>query len=629
MNTAIRVENLTKTYSVFSKRRLLAAQPWLLLTRNIKGDRLYALQDVSFDVGKGEVFGIIGHNGSGKSTLLKIMSGITRADNGSVEIDGRVTSLLELGVGFEPEMTGRENIQLYGALAGLPKHIIRAKEESIIRFSGIRDFIDTQIKAYSSGMLIRLAFAAAIHTEPDVLLLDEVLGVGDSEFQHKSFQAIQKLVERGSTVVIVSHGLSLIGNFCSRVMCLNQGRVAGIGSAEQAVQTYMDIVSSREKICEIGKGTLIMRFLPSGFHLEQSGTVYTIARGLSVNLRKWEADFLSSEAVWTVKDLKVDEVTLHLCWGHWNLEQTWYIRIIDENTVEWIIRNGPNLHQNVDNLEIEAMVSGVYESFVLPEEIREFPKTENRGFNMEYLLAQQQPRRFMGVTNARDERRSIVLDFSQSAMNGSSMVITGGNLMPGHIVQRRFAAIPDQNDVHTEIHLMNQKELNNFYSKNKKILGIQTENLTLKIENDCLQLFLKNEMITCAPGLYVANQTHPKATQCDWEDIESEKCAHLRATYRHIPVVVVWRLQAVDNSIQWSAELEILELMNVEDFYVRMVFKSNPPDCIDYGLLNKWNQKPQSLDYHPEIPTPRTSKCSSGRFNVASGIIRYGEVPDG
>ncbi|MCD4655597.1 ABC transporter ATP-binding protein, partial [bacterium] len=278
MNIALSVSNLTKTYRIHKNRQLLAAQPLQLLRRNMNGELLYAIKDISFEVERGEIFGIIGHNGSGKSTLLKVLSGITRPDAGSFNLQGRVTSLLELGVGFEAELSGRENLYLYGSLIGLPREVVAEKEEAIIKFSGISKFIDVPVKTYSSGMLIRLAFSTAIHTDPDVLLLDEVLGVGDNEFRHRSFQAIQKSVERGATVIIVSHGLSLIGSFCSRVMCLQQGQVVALGPAESVIQTYMDTLCVREMICEIVKENTRLRFLSGGFQIEHDGTVLTVVR---------------------------------------------------------------------------------------------------------------------------------------------------------------------------------------------------------------------------------------------------------------------------------------------------------------------------------------------------------------
>ncbi len=628
MDTVIRIQNLTKTYRVFQSRRLLAAQPLVLLTRNIKGRLLHALQDVSFEVKKGEIFGIIGHNGSGKSTLLKVMSGITSADSGSISIQGRVTSLLELGVGFEPELTGRENLYLYGALVGMSKLEVKEKEESIIRFSGIREFIDVPVKSYSSGMLIRLAFSAAIHTDPDILLLDEVLGVGDEDFRHRSFQAIQKAVERGATVVLVSHGLSLIGNFCRRVMCLNQGRVVGIGAAEQVIQIYMDKISAQEKICELSYGNLKLRFLPSGFHLEHAGIVYTVARGLSVNLLKWEAEFLSSEAGWTVVDLSECEVVLQLRWGHWNLEQTWHIKIVDDRTIDWTIHNGDNLHQDVDSLEVEAMVSSAYQQFILPEEVRDFPQTDNRGFNMEYLLAQQQPRRFLGVASPKDDRHTLVLDFSQSPMTGSAMIITGGNLMPGHIVQRSFAAEPNLEPVRIRLHLFDPKEFDQFYRQNKENLSIAAERIELKLVDSCLMLFIDQHLKTKEPGFHVTWNGRDKGVELEWEVIEAGAGLHLRAVDRRTPIVSVWTIHAEAGKIFWSVEVEVLETMDISGFCVQLPLVSPPENHFRHESGLHWNESIGALQACFDRSLVESATNFAGKFRLASGYLEFRESVD-
>lgn len=632
MDTVLHVSNLTKTYRVYSHRRLLAAQPLQLVTRNLQGELLYALQDVSFDVRRGEIFGIIGHNGSGKSTLLKILSGITRPDSGTIEITGRVTSLLELGVGFEAELTGRENIYMYGALIGLPRDVIAAREESIIEFSGIQPFIDAPVKSYSSGMLIRLAFATAVHTDPDILLLDEVLGVGDTEFQHRSFQAIQKAVEKGVTVVIVSHGLTFIGNFCSRVMCLNQGRVSGIGSAEQVVHAYMDSIVSREKICEIRKGESCLRVLHSGFHIEREGIPYTVARGISVNLRKWDTDFLTSEAAWTIVDLKEDEVVLRLRWGHWNLDMIWHIRIIEPDRIEWSIEYGSEMHRDVDSMEIEAMVSGSYRTYVLPEEFREFPGTVSQGFNMEYLLAQQQPRRFLGVTGSSGIHRSIVMDFSRNPLTGSSMVITGGNLMPGHILKRIYPAGKDPEPVSISIHLFTPQQLDEFWRIQQAVQAVESEGIRVSFQNGCLSLHEAGMPVTEHPGIYAIVGDHESGARWEWEIINASSGLHVRAASCVKPWVIVWRFNSVAGGIRWSIELEILEKCRIESVQVRIpicsVPERYPKGMPDFGASFEWDSSNHSMILRCS-PEPPPVFPSPGRIRLGSGVISPGGSVNG
>jgi lipopolysaccharide transport system ATP-binding protein len=204
-------------------------------------DIVWALRDVSFDVGHGEVLGIIGRNGAGKSTLLKILSRITRPTTGRAAIQGRVGSLLEVGTGFHPELTGRDNIFLNGSILGMDRAYVRRRFDEIVEFAGVEKFIDTPVKRYSSGMYLRLAFAVAAHLEPEVLVVDEVLAVGDAEFQRRCLGRMSQTAKEGRTVLFVSHNLAAVLSLCDRGLLLNGGEVCYLGTAEKAVATYSSL----------------------------------------------------------------------------------------------------------------------------------------------------------------------------------------------------------------------------------------------------------------------------------------------------------------------------------------------------------------------------------------------------
>jgi lipopolysaccharide transport system ATP-binding protein len=201
-------------------------------------DDLWALKDVSFEVPHGQVLGIIGHNGAGKSTLLKILSRITQPTTGEVEIRGRVASLLEVGTGFHPELTGRENIYLNGAILGMRRREIQRKFDEIVEFSEVEKFLDTPVKRYSSGMYVRLAFAVAAHLEPEVLVIDEVLAVGDASFQKKCLGKMSGVAQDGRTVLFVSHNLTAIASLCNRVIMLDRGQLIADGTPAHTIQRY-------------------------------------------------------------------------------------------------------------------------------------------------------------------------------------------------------------------------------------------------------------------------------------------------------------------------------------------------------------------------------------------------------
>lgn len=222
----------------FQKGSKLLKEALLDMFRPSSTKDFWALRNISFEVKRGESLGIIGPNGSGKSTILKLIAGVTVPTEGEVNVKGRISPLIELGAGFHPELTGRENIYLNGTILGLKRSEIDEKFPRIIKFSGLEEFIDTPVKHYSSGLYMRLAFAIAVHTEPDILLVDEILAVGDSSFRKKSFGKMQEFKKNGVTTIFVSHNLTTVSKFCDRVIYLKGGKVKGTGKPEEMIRMY-------------------------------------------------------------------------------------------------------------------------------------------------------------------------------------------------------------------------------------------------------------------------------------------------------------------------------------------------------------------------------------------------------
>jgi homopolymeric O-antigen transport system ATP-binding protein len=253
MRPIIKVEHLSKQYRIGARQAsyatlrdsiagtLRAQFGGLRRNRNQEDNTIWALKDVSFEVAPGEVLGVIGRNSSGKSTLLKILSRITEPTTGKVDIYGRVGSLLEVGAGFHPELSGRENIYLNGAILGMKRSEIGRKFDEIVAFAETEKFIDTPVKYYSSGMYMRLAFSVAAHLEPEILIVDEVLAVGDVRFQKKCLGKIGNVAQQGLTVVLVSHDMEAIRKLCRTAMLLNQGAVSNVGNTGAVVEEYLDI----------------------------------------------------------------------------------------------------------------------------------------------------------------------------------------------------------------------------------------------------------------------------------------------------------------------------------------------------------------------------------------------------
>lgn len=269
MNTVIKVENLGKKYLISHQRperyvalrdviadgtkkiakKILSSQSILPQIR----EEFWALRNVSFEVNEGEKVGIIGRNGAGKTTILKLLSRITEPTEGKIFIKGRIASLLEVGTGFHPELTGRENIYLNGAILGMGKSEIKRKFDEIVEFAEVEKFLDTPVKRYSSGMYVRLAFAVASHLEPEILVVDEVLAVGDAKFQKKSLNKMEDVSREGRTILFVSHNMPAIETLCSRGILLDNGRIIMDGDVNIAVREYLENAMTDYKSIDLGK----------------------------------------------------------------------------------------------------------------------------------------------------------------------------------------------------------------------------------------------------------------------------------------------------------------------------------------------------------------------------------------
>jgi len=256
MRPIIKVENLSKQYTISTRVEshlrydTLRESMVTAVKKSFKrftdngheeSETLWALKDINFEVSPGEVMGIIGHNGAGKSTLLQIMSRIIEPTSGSVQLYGQVGSLLEIGTGFHPDLTGRENVYLNGAVLGMRRKQINAKFDEIVAFAGIERFLETAVKHYSSGMYVRLAFSVAAHLNPEILIVDEVLAVGDAEFQQKCFEKMGEVIKSGRTILLVTHSMNMVVELCQNAMLIKGGRLQKMGPAEEVVHYYHHI----------------------------------------------------------------------------------------------------------------------------------------------------------------------------------------------------------------------------------------------------------------------------------------------------------------------------------------------------------------------------------------------------
>ena len=302
MTPAIELTNVTKIYRRYTGRQFSTLKSALLqrsLMRDLQPSETFpALTDVSFTVPKGSTYGVIGRNGSGKSTALKLVAGITKPTGGVVRVDGRISALIELGAGFHPEISGRENVFINGIMLGLTKRQIQERFDEIVEFAELREFIDAPVKTYSSGMYMRLGFAVAIHVDPDVLLVDEVLAVGDEGFTHKCLDKFSEFRRRGKTILLVTHSLNLVERFCDEALWLDAGRAQTHGDPKRVVGAYLTAVEQgEEQLMVETTARAVESAAPPGADVPQP-------QDLTTNM------FQATEGRWGSREIEITDVVL-------------------------------------------------------------------------------------------------------------------------------------------------------------------------------------------------------------------------------------------------------------------------------------------------------------------------------
>jgi len=329
---SVQIDEVSKYYRKYSKlksfqtiKSAFVRDLWNKKSLKNRDNFFYALKDVSLNIGQGTTFGIIGANGAGKSTLLKIIAGLTMPSQGWIKTNGRISALIELGTGFHPEISGRENIFVNGIMLGLTKKQIREKYDEIVEFSELGEFIDNPIKTYSSGMLMRLGFSVAVNVDPDILIIDEVLAVGDISFSRKCLERISNFKARGKTIVLVTHDLGMVNNICNEAILLDKGMIIERGESYKVVDSYMSLVLKKEeenikdqqkKLSELIKeGEVQKAELPSleeKPEAEELVTFEPVQKKDQINATRWGSKEIEIESV-VFKNLHEDERFTFVC----------------------------------------------------------------------------------------------------------------------------------------------------------------------------------------------------------------------------------------------------------------------------------------------------------------------------
>lgn len=361
---------------------------------------LWALRDVSFAVPRGEVLGIIGPNGAGKSTILKLLAGVTMPDTGEIRIAGRIAPLIELGAGFHPELSGRENVYLNGALLGLTRSEIDARYDEIVEFAELDQFMDTPVKHYSSGMFVRLGFALAVHTDPDILLIDEVLSVGDERFQRKCLRKFMQFRKEGKTIVVVSHDLGLVSGICSSILLLARGEVVALGEVEGAIGRYLQMVGEGEGVGVAQRDGLTLMFNSGRGSLFHGGREITKKLGLYTSMLINSSDAPgagiwhdSTRAVWNCATIAEGRLRARGEYISVPLVQEWELEIGTDGRIRWDIWLEVSEPLSIERRQTNAMLSEAYRQWSSAGLEGDFPTefTSRDYHNWEILATTPEP----------------------------------------------------------------------------------------------------------------------------------------------------------------------------------------------------------------------------------------------
>jgi len=585
----VSVKGVGKKYKLRREIRMFTNELLRRLLRRYRSEEFWALKDVSFDVEAGESLGVIGPNGSGKSTLLRVIAGVTQATEGEVSVQGRVASLLELGAGFHPYLTGRENVYLNGTILGIRKEDIDRNFDKIVEFAGIERFIDTPVKDYSSGMYVRLAFSVAIHSDPDIFLVDEVLAVGDEEFQQKCRAKIRELQQSGKTIVFVSHDLNIVNELCDRVILLREGRIIEKGSAERTINFYLQAIGRQEGIAFLKAGPLELIFNNGRFALFSGGQMLTRASGGYSSVLSRGMWYDSTAANWHVESCTDDELVATSTFTRIAISQTWRIKLEAPSGITWDVdmASGPGVE--IEQRHVSLLLSQSYTKWFTELAEAEFPQIQPGDTRWVPVFQRDEHVKIMGAGTGEDndELPSVYWEADERTPLASFLVLNSDYGLNSRVLQA-VESRPDnlreltegkERFVSSKISIgqpMERIRTHLSKARRERMAVLRSGNLALVFEKGSFRLLLDDKEITggfgayssiLSRGIWVDSQT------AQWR-VESHSDTELVAvgTSRRIPIRQIWRIRLDGPSaVRWSVEMEVQDGVEVSRRHISLI----------------------------------------------------------
>ncbi|MBP7088422.1 MAG: ABC transporter ATP-binding protein [Candidatus Omnitrophica bacterium] len=547
-------------------------------------ENVWALKEVNFSIDKGETIGVIGENGSGKSTLLKLIAGMLKPDRGEMQVKGRVSGLLELGAGFEVEMTGKDNIYALAALYGLNKKQIEDKFKAIADFAGIGRFINAPVKNYSSGMFVRLAFALAIHVDPEILLIDDALAVGDEFFQRKCIKKIFELKEEGKTIIFVTHDMNMLQRLCKRVIFLKEGRIVRDGPTQETIPLYTQMVGIRAGVGILETKPLSAIFNNGRLFINWQDKLLTSGSGLYTTFRINDKWYSSPQADWEV-EREQNKIVAKGRLYQLDLTQIWKLEVIDNNSLKIDIEIKAQQPFQMQEACTNVMLSNEYNQWFTSLDKDTFPSISEKDKQWHPLLSGNATLRCLGVeSNNNPTKGNVSLVFEQAGDKkyAYSQIWNTDYSANCRVLQFREVGLQNyEGDKSNSVSyfsgkiILNIPKLKDYLEKIKDESILSKGDLKIQLMEGQGVISWKGKNLTKASNLSTSLYTQGRwysSETASWEFNKEEKDRIIaKGTWRNLPLTQIWEIKLnSDSSFTFKVDLEVQKELDILEQYVRI-----------------------------------------------------------
>ena len=565
-------------------------------------DNFWALKGISFNVERGETLGIIGENGSGKSTILKLIAGMLKSDRGELKVSGRVSGLLELGAGFQSELTGRENIYLNASLFGLSQSQIEEKYEEIVNFASLGKFIYAPVKCYSQGMFVRLAFSVAIHMDPDILLIDDILTVGDEYFQRKCIKKIFELKEQGRTIIVVAHDMNMLRRICKRTIFLKEGRIVKDDLTDKVIPLYTQMVGVKEGVGFLERGPLNLVFNNGQFFINWQDKLLTPNSGAHTIFLAANRWYSSLQADWEVKRESENKLVAKGQFYQLALTQVWRLELTDNYELKWNIEMELQEPIEIQEGYTNILLSNEYAQWFTPSEKGEFPSKDNNDKDRQELLNANGFRKCIGVETKEipdGKLPSLIFEQSGSTSKFRAQILNSDYFNNCRMLQYRALALQNYSSSCANHFvyfsgkiILNCPDINNYLEKLQDGFTLVDDELKLVFEKGKGILSYDGTNLTCAPHIgtsFYMNGIRYYSHAAHWEvKKENKNKIVARGIWRDLAIVQIWEMEISNKSqFSWKVKMEVNAEVDIQEQRAEFICSEDYKHYFsDYGAGN-------------------------------------------